>query len=280
MQSRGWCWTLNNYTDEDISGLQDIINEKTGCIYCIYGIETAPSTGTPHLQGYFYFKRKCTLSRCRKILERAHFIKANGTPQDNKVYCSKDDNATEYGECPLAAGLQGAQAEQERWKTARELAIEGRMEDIIPELYIKFYSTFKRIHKDHMVMPTDLDGSLEHTWWYGSPGTGKSRQAHIEYPQAYRKALNKWWDGYNGEETVIIDEIEKESKMFGHLFKIWGDRYSFIAETKGHAVAIRPKKIILISNYSIQEVFGEDSELQKAIERRYHQVHFNDYFKM
>ena len=46
---------------------------------------------------------------------------------------------------------------------------------------------------------------------YGSTGTGKSRYCYENYPDAYWKSKNsgqqQFWDGYNGEETIVIDEF-------------------------------------------------------------------------
>lgn len=275
VQSRRWCFTINNWTNEDAEeclALRDIAT------YAIFGKERGEE-GTEHLQGYVFLKRKTTLAGLKKVLSRAHLEIARGNHEQASDYCKKDGDFTEIGERPSDDnGEVGKRSEKSRWDTAKALAMEGRVEEIDSKLYIQYYATFKRIAKDHMQMFPDLDGKLLHEWWYGEPGVGKSRKAHSEFPGAYRKPLNKWWDGYEEEAVVIIDEVEKESKMFGHLFKIWGDRYSFIGETKGSARPIRPEKIIIISNYSIQEVFCEDRTLQKAIERRYKQVHFNTYF--
>lgn len=46
------CFTLNNYNGEDEQRIQ---NETARYKYAIYGRETAPTTGTRHLQGYINF---------------------------------------------------------------------------------------------------------------------------------------------------------------------------------------------------------------------------------
>lgn len=61
---------------------------------------------------------------------------------------------------------------------------------------------------------------------YGASGTGKSRGVRERFPDAYIKANDKWWDGYNNEETVIIDEFGPNQIGICHL-KIWADHYPF-----------------------------------------------------
>ena len=49
--------------------------------------------------------------------------------------------------------------------------------------------------------------SLQNEYHWGASGTGKSRSVRERYPDAYIKSNNVWWDGYNDEETVIIEEF-------------------------------------------------------------------------
>ena len=45
--------------------------------------------------------------------------------------------------------------------------------------------------------------------------------ARRDYPDAYPKLCNKWWDGYNNQKHVIMDDIGPEHKVLGQQLKIW-----------------------------------------------------------
>ena len=44
----------------------------------------------------------------------------------------------------------------------------------------------------------------------GAPsGTGKSRWVAATWPDAFWKSPeSKWWDGYSGQETVVLDDFK------------------------------------------------------------------------
>lgn len=48
---RRFCWTLNNYTEDDVASLQKDLTEL--CKFAIFGREVCPTTGTEHLQGFW-----------------------------------------------------------------------------------------------------------------------------------------------------------------------------------------------------------------------------------
>lgn len=91
--AKNFCFTINNYTPEDIEQL-----EKNEYIkYMIIGKEKGEK-GTPHLQGYMQLTDKKRLTWIKKhIHNTAHFEISRGTQQENYKYCSKEGDFKEYG---------------------------------------------------------------------------------------------------------------------------------------------------------------------------------------
>lgn len=48
---------------------------------------------------------------------------------------------------------------------------------------------------------------LNNEYHWGATGLGKSRLVREKYPDAYIKGNNIWWDGYDGQPDVIIEEF-------------------------------------------------------------------------
>ena len=92
-RSRNFCFTWNNYTDESKSVLTAL-----KCKYIVYGEEVAPTTGTPHLQGFVVLNHQATLSSVSKKLKGAHIEIMKGTIDHSECYCRKDGIVYERGE--------------------------------------------------------------------------------------------------------------------------------------------------------------------------------------
>ena len=97
-RSRGWCFTINNYTEED----ENIVYAMSwDCAYIVCGREVGDS-GTPHLQGYIYYKNAVRLSTMKEVHPTAHWEPQRGTPQQASDYCKKD------GELGLRSSIPSA----------------------------------------------------------------------------------------------------------------------------------------------------------------------------
>lgn len=263
-RSRGWCFTLNNYTDADIKRLQEV-----ECQYIVYGREIAPTTGTPHLQGYIHFSSEKTLRTISKILGgHVHLEKRMGTIKEAIDYCKKEGDVTERGT------VSTRDAKSDDWGRIVQLAEDGDMETLkeeYPRQYLLYYKTLMSIRAYNSEV---IDGPLAHEWWYGPTGTGKSMKLWKDFPKHYQKPVNKWWDGYFGEEVVGIEEWEPKNEMTASKLKIWADRYPFSGEIKGGTLQrIRPTKIIVTSNYTIKECFPNPQD-HEPLMRRFKEVYF------
>ena len=71
-------------------------------------------------------------------------------------------------------------------------------------------------------------------WYYGATGTGKTKAAWMKLPGAYFHAADnmKWWDGYDMQKTVIIDDFRQEKCSVAYFLKCF-DRYPMRVEFKG-----------------------------------------------
>lgn len=268
-RSKYWCWTLNNpVTPPSTNGLT----------YLVYGLETAPTTGTQHWQGYSEYARPCLESRVRKDIPGAHIEARFGTALEASDYCKKEGNVIlEFGTLSAPVNTSQNASKKRNWALAMQLAKEGKIDDIDPSISVPHYHALKRIRQDYQKPAPHIEDVCG-LWFYGPPGTGKSYTARHLYPDLYDKPANKWFDGYQGEETVLVDDFDLQHKVLGHHLKRWTDRYSFPAEHKGTTVQIRPKRVIVTSNYSIEEIFCEDDALCNALKRRFTVTEFTEVY--
>lgn len=257
-----YCFTLNNYTPEECVSLQHL-----DVAYMVFGREIGTVGLTMHLQGYVIFKSRKSLMQVRAMLSRAHWEVAKGTTEQNVVYCTKAGEFTEIGVRPMSQsekGSKGGEKSKEVWKAHWELAKLGQFEEL-PPAQIK---TWEYIRSKYGSAPTDRT-ELLNEWIHGPSGCGKSRYVRDTYPVFYSKPMSKWWDGYAGEPVVVLDDFAPEhGKFLGYFLKIWADHYVFNAEVKGSMLRIRPDRIIVTSQYSLEACF-EEGETIAALLRRF-----------
>lgn len=257
-RSRAFVFTQQSWNDID----RDLL----GARYLLYGRETAPTTGRKHLQGYVYFNDAKTLPSVIRKLPNCHVESARGSFTQNQVYCKKDGDFVESGDPPSDPVHRGL-AEIDRWNLTWDLAKQGRIEEIPADIRIRSYTTLRRIERDYMRAVTNLESCCG-IWIFGLSGSGKTRNVLATYPTCFPKPRNLWWDGYQGEEIVLLDDVDKYDVKLGGQLKHWADFCPFIAQIKGSSQKIRPKKIIITSQYLITEIW-DDEETRVALLRRF-----------
>ena len=241
--AKHWCFTLNNYTLDHETELQQL-GETDQVEYLVYGRETAPDTGTPHLQGYVKFESRKTLRQVRRLVRDAHLTKANGSPAQNRDYCTKEDeNFVEIGLCP------GGQGTRNDLHEAAQAAINGiALKDLAnthPTTFVKYYRGLERLR---CLNGTARDWKTEVHCYFGATGTGKTQKAWEDHPQAYVHPGGPWFDGYDGHGTVIFDDFGGSEFKITYLLKLL-DRYPMRVPVKGGFANWLPKLIVMTSNY-------------------------------
>ena len=185
--------------------------------------------------------------------------------QDTRI-----DGPWEFGVKPLQRNSK------KDWESVYLNAKQGKIEEIPADIRIRCYSQLKKIEKDHILVKDSDD--VRGIWIWGESGFGKSRMARRDFPNAYPKLCNKWWDGYQNQKYVIMDDIGMEHKCLGQQLKIWADRYGCILENKGGAMSSNYDKFIVTSQYSIDQIFHEDEKTIEALKRRFKVIYLP--FKM
>jgi hypothetical protein len=113
-------------------------------------------------------------------------------------------------------------------------------------------------------------------WIYGDPGIGKSYLVRFAFPNVYIKPIGKWWDNYEMETEVLMEDFDKETCTLQEL-KLWADQYADInCEIKGGMCKPNYNVLIVTSNYCIDYCFpwNQDSAANEAIRRRFKEIHY------
>lgn len=277
--SRSKCWVFTINGTHNFEKLNSVKNYK----YLIAGREKAGKTGKKHLQCFVIYKTRTKFSTVKIQLPTAHIEIMRGSSQEAADYCKKDQDYFEDGEFEDHAGYAGANGSGGKQAAVNYEKIIAMAEDHNPKgireenpgIYFRHYHTIKRIMQDNPP-PIEDRQELDNEWIWGPTGVGKSRTARLENPGFYLKSHNKWWMGYKGEHTVIIDDLSKTQVWFGEFLKNWADHYGFQGEDKGTGGMIRPQKLVVTSQYCIEEIWKEDVALVEALNRRFKVRHITE----
>ena len=217
----------------------------------------------------------------KDINGQAHWeIKSSkSTYKQAAEYCKKDGDFVEYGTLPeenqKKASVAGNEANKQKWRTINDKAKEGDLEWIdqeYPKVFNQSYKNLKQMKVDYMKRKPNLPDVCG-VWYWGPSGVGKTHLVTELYPDAYlKRAQNKWFDAYQQEDVIVIDDLDDTHAYMGYELKKLADKYCYMVEVKNSSMYIRPKKCVVTSQYTIQEIWKNDKKTQDALLRRFTQV--------
>lgn len=294
-KNRGWTIVWNNYSDSELQHLRAKFSEPR-VRYAILALERGES-GTAHIQAYVYFHNTTTFNGLKKGLSKCHIEVARTGPEYNRYYCMKGEQShdewnefknegpnwglnavyEEFGEFPeYSDAKKRCEKSREKrkadWDAYYEAAKEGRMDDIPKGIYIKHMRQFDELAKRFRPKKAWLETRSNNAWIWGPTHTGKSWTVRSQCESLYVKDVNKWWDDYQDEDVVLIEDWDINDGHTARRLKLWADVYPFRGETKGgHMSEIRPVQVNVTSNYPLDMCF-KDGDLE-ALKDRFQEIY-------
>lgn len=255
---RSWCITINNFSESDWFAIKNLFRKAE---YGICGEEAGVMKMTPHLQAYVRLSSPLSLSAMKKSLPRAHLIVANGSDEENKIYCSKDGvNIYEVGEISVGQGSRTDIKELTQKIRDGEITLEDCMFDY-PELYVRYSRSFEKMFAAAM---KPRESPPEVHWRWGLAGTGKTRYCIEKHPSHYIKDGTPWWDNYLQEEAIIIDDFDN-GIPYRTLLRLL-DRNKFQGQVKGSYVQVNSPFIYITCEFP-PDKYWSGNELQQILRR-------------
>lgn len=246
-RSRRWCFTLNNPTASDEKDIE-LFGSEGPVTYLIAGDEKGEN-GTRHFQGYVEFKNGRTLAGVKKYLPRAHWESAKGDPGSNRTYCSKEGQFREWGSISNQGARTDLSAMREIIKTS------GSIRKCIEEA--TSYQAVRMAEKILTYTVVTRAAPPVVLWIFGKTGVGKTKCAWElnGYEDTWAWNGSKWFDGYDGHDTVIFDDYRGTELPFTLMLRLL-DRYPMSVEIKGGFRPWVAKTIIVTSQLSPEDAHG------------------------
>lgn len=220
--SKNWCFTLNNYTEEDINRIDLLITTDNRIVYVLYGKEVA-STGTRHLQGFIQFNVRLTLQNVKNIIGSEPHVSVTRNVNASRNYCKKEGDWVEHG---IFGGGQGSRSDLEMFKDSVKTGILSlkTLREMHSEVFAK-YPRFAMEYVQDNYPQVDIPNHPLKPWQ-------ENLKQILEQPPDRRKVI------------FLVDTIGNSGKSwFSHYYaKLLGDGCQVLIPGKktDMAYALRP----------------------------------------
>lgn len=284
MESKFWCWSLNNYVNKDLHDIYETLEGSDNPIsYIVFGKEVGEETGTKHLQGYCEFKMKKRRTGVSKLFPKCFLDNRHGTAEEASMYCKKgiqpkdewttskwngptfgkDAKVFEWGE--LSKADQGKRNDMVEIKNSIKNGMKWKeLSELFPGQCIRYTKGIKEMLNTFSEHRTEAPYCV---WLHGLAGVGKSFYPNNKHGQKdiFVKNEGKWWDTYEGEEAVLIDDFEASDWSYRPLLRLL-DENKYVGETKGSSFKLSCKFIYITCEFP-PEKFWSDNKLEQILGR-------------
>lgn len=269
-----WVFTLNNYTPEEVKDIQ----KGKWWKYMIFGYEIGPETGTPHLQGYLLLKNRQRLDTARMLIPRGAWFARNGTHQEARDYCiyGDYDEAKAESRKPIVlnkiwtGGKEPASGERNDLDQVRAQALDEGMRGVVTT---RNFQQIRVAEKWLSYCEPKRNFRPNVVWIYGPTGIGKSDLAHKMAEELsgddvhVKNDADKWWDGYDAHETVIMDDFRDSWWPLTETLSLL-DKFAKPVPNKGGFRQMRSKNMIITCPFHPSQMYlGTGEEMMQLVRR-------------
>lgn len=209
-RKRNWCFT--DFTKSDYAAVFN--DDRNKIRYVGWGVEECPDTFRIHHQGWVQFSIAVSRLGAKKRLNlpRTHFEECKGTPSQNDEYCKKTG---EHHFHSLGQWVcQGMRTDLEALQT---LIKEGKTVDEISDIqlgsFLKFRQGIIALRTTYLKAASKPFRHVIVHLYAGRTGAGKSRYLYSKADFTIKGHQLAWWDKYDGEQILGIDEYSNDLKI-------------------------------------------------------------------
>lgn len=283
VKSRKWVFTINNPTKNCTKAVEGLKVPEL-CVCIGYQLESGEECGTPHYQGFVVYKSVRSQKTVRMHLGGRTLPQVmRGTVQQSIDYCSKSKTKIgEYvqrGEPPAEPG-RGARTDLKKICDSIRSG-ETTVHRILEEDPYAIHQYGRTLEKTQAIASASKmrDFKTKVIWAYGPTECGKSEWAFEGFDPKIMFVYTKddrWWDGYVGQEIIIIDDIRRNYFEFAFLLRLF-DKYPMSVPRRGlPPQPILAKEIRVTCPVAPDELFGTSTDddivqLLRRVELRCHQ---------
>ena len=281
-KTQRYCFTYNNpaISGDDFDAFLQSKVENRGHVFQLEEGEEE----TPHFQGYIELEKRMYTTGVHKMMapHKMSLLHAKGSKLNNKKYCTKEEGRKEgpwiYG-C-LESDKAGEQGKRTDTDVFGEEVIENKgvtrdMIERMPGTALKYLKHGKNLAT--AVRTMDMKAETRATWrenyiarkegrewtgqeqrkvrlYFGPTAVGKTTEVKMKVMGKYDEDLyemncgNKWWDGYNDEKHVLMDEFQGDKWGTPEDFNRITNKGVVRVEVKSESTNLLAEAIYITSN--------------------------------
>jgi len=248
--SRNWCWTA--FPMDGVYAHPRMGDPNLS--YVVWGDELTEDL-KPHHQGYSEYDIPMRFTTLKNLYPQLHLEPRGGSQKQAIDYCKKDGHVTEQG-TPKQQGKRS-----DIHDVCELLDEKVPLNEIARNHPSAFVKHAKGFHAYKFATQVDRVSKPYVEWRWGTTGTGKTKGAIDKHPESfYIKDGTQWWDGYEQQDAIIIDDFDGRWP-FRDLLRLL-DWNPYQGQTKGGYVKINSPHIYITCEFEPSTYWGGNALAQ------------------